>query len=251
LDWYVYFFGAYARRELFMLRDLLRIIGNRTVFDIGANVGHHSLFLSRYASCIHAFEPWATVRDRLLEKITLNSIANIVVHPVGIGNEDALLTYYAPTTANTGCGSFSPAHDAGNRPIGTLQVVQGDTYLDSRGIREVGLIKIDVEGWEKYALLGLRRTIARNRPIVSMEFSATTRNSLSGEKELRSCLPEDFDILAFNETHVGAGLIPFDFSRVGNIVLGPRESMQRLSNRLGDDAHHYGLRQRACDRQPE
>ena len=44
IDWCVFFFGAYEKQELLLLKDLLRKRDNPTVLDIGANVGHHSLF---------------------------------------------------------------------------------------------------------------------------------------------------------------------------------------------------------------
>ena len=229
LDWYVYFFGAYARRELFLLRDLLSVAHDKMVLDVGANVGQHSLFLSKYASWVHAFEPWELVRQRLLEKVRLNSIRNITVHDVGISDRNEVLPYYAPTTANTGSGSFSPTHDASNSLLRQLPLVCGDEYLNSVGVERVGLVKIDVEGWERRVLCGLRRTLALSRPIILVEVSATTRASFEDERELANCFPEGYQLRACRECRFSMRLDPFDFGRLGNIVAAPREVIERIA----------------------
>jgi len=51
--------------------------------DIGANTGQHSLFMSRHAKEIHAFEPWAPVLIKLRRHIEINRLKNVVVHPSG------------------------------------------------------------------------------------------------------------------------------------------------------------------------
>jgi FkbM family methyltransferase len=231
IDWYVYFFGEYSRRELFLLRDLLNLTRNKTVLDVGANVGHHSLYLSRFARYVHAFEPWGVVRRRLLERITLNSITNITVHDVGLSDRNALLNYYAPTNANTGSGSFNALHDCHNQLSEALPVVRGDDYLDSMGVNNVGLIKIDVEGWEKYVLLGLQQTIAKNRPIILMELSPTTRASFGEAIEIEDYIPGGYQIRACRE-----GTFRTTFGAVGpgfhgNIVLCPTELLKSVTGR--------------------
>ena len=39
----------------------------------------------KYASHIHAFEPWSKVRQAIDEKITRNRLTNVTVHPVALG----------------------------------------------------------------------------------------------------------------------------------------------------------------------
>ncbi len=54
IDWSVFHYGGYARHELLLLADLagaLRSSAHRQLafFDIGANVGNHSLFMAHKA----------------------------------------------------------------------------------------------------------------------------------------------------------------------------------------------------------
>ena len=39
LDWYVYFFGAYEKEELYLLRDLITGHPDPVFVDVGANIG--------------------------------------------------------------------------------------------------------------------------------------------------------------------------------------------------------------------
>jgi FkbM family methyltransferase len=169
LDWCVYFFGAYEENLLFFLKNLLQEGHGEVFVDIGANVGQHTLFMSKWARAVHAFEPWDTVRSAIDEKIKRNQLTNITVHPVGIGERHDWLPYYAPLGGNTGTGSFDKGHATDrNRLLGKLELVNGDEYLEAKGISKIDLIKIDAEGWEQFVLMGLRETLARWKPTVKL-----------------------------------------------------------------------------------
>ncbi|MEO5937240.1 MAG: FkbM family methyltransferase [Terriglobales bacterium] len=195
LDQHVYFFGAYMPRELDLLRKLLELRGPGAIFaDIGANVGHHSLYLSRFAGHVHSFEPWPVVSQRITEKISLNNIPNIHMHPVGLSDAPASLEFFASTSGNSGTGSFKTELAGGrNQPAGRMNVERGDDYFAQAGITGVDVMKIDVEGWEPKVLAGLKQTIARDRPIIFMEYSATTDRSLAhGVQDLLGVMPDDY-----------------------------------------------------------
>jgi FkbM family methyltransferase len=195
LDQHVYYFGAYSPRELDLLRRLLELRGPVATFaDIGANVGHHSLYLSRYAGMVHSFEPWPVVSQRITEKIELNNIKNVRLHPVGLSDSEGSFDFFASANGNTGTGSFSSTSATGrNQPVGTLKVERGDDYFSRAEITRVDVMKIDVEGWEPKVLAGLRQTIARDRPIIFMEYSqATDRNLSHGLQELLDTMPDDY-----------------------------------------------------------
>jgi FkbM family methyltransferase len=191
LDWHVYFFGAYEKPTLFFLRDLLHEKGGEVFVDIGANVGQHTLFMSKWARVVHAFEPWDAMRRSIEEKIEHNNLSNVSVHPVGLGEVHEWLPYYAPLGANSGTGSFDKNHATDrNRPLGKLELVNGDEYFEANGISNIDLIKIDVEGWERFVLLGLRKTLARSRPTIFTEISENTLTTLPGPEDLRRCVPD-------------------------------------------------------------
>ena len=130
LDWSVYVYGAYSNHELQLLGDVaraLRIATEHITFcDIGANVGQHTLFMSKWADEVISFEPFEPVRQKLLNKLKENKIKNVKVFQVALGERDEDLLFSPPTSANSGVGSF---RRTGTAPTLSLPVREGIPFL--------------------------------------------------------------------------------------------------------------------------
>ena len=232
IDAEVFYFGGYELTSLALLRGLARRMANPVFADIGANVGHHTLFMSRFASAVHCFEPYEPLQSLIREKIEVNGLADVHLHPVGLGERDEELTFSASTTANKGTGSFVPTHNATNRPVGKLAVRRGDTYFAAHGIVGANqLWKIDVEGFERFVLRGLRETLQTVRPLVLMEYSGTTASQFPEGETLSVLLPENYEIhsirgdrahMVFLNRH-DVELCAFDPSAESDLLLVPAE----------------------------
>lgn len=204
IEFALYYYGAFEKPLLFFLRDTFQQLqksrGTDVCFcDIGANIGQHSLFMSLHSGSVHAFEPFDQVRERLQHHIQLNQLHNIAVHPVGLGRETHLQTFYAPTGSNQGVGSFiEDSQDKGNEAIGELQIFNGDDYFEQQRIIQPVLMKIDVEGLEKEVLEGLHKTLARVRPVIAVEISYAEARSFTSREELLAALPDGYHIYRFD-----------------------------------------------------
>ncbi len=235
IDWSAYFFGAYEKEDIQVLADLANATQAPVFFDIGANIGHHSLFMARLCDQVHSFEPYSVVREKLEEKLNINNRSNIHIHPVGLGEEDQELEFYAPQGSNTGTGSFVSSHEVdNNESIGKLKVVNSDEYVARLNLEKLDIIKIDVEGFEKSVLLGLKDTIAKYRPSLMVEYSEDTKDSFLNIDDLLSLFPEDYIIkrirsdrnkyVIFNQPHYK--LLDFDFERPGgNLLITTKDRM--------------------------
>ena len=207
IEFNIFYYDAFEKPLLFFLRDTLlnmqELAGadeNNTVFcDVGANIGQHSLFMSNFASTVHAFEPYPLVSKKLTHHIDLNNIKNISLHELGLSDKNQQLDFYAPTGRNQGIGSFdSNTTSKGNVAVGEYSLVRGDDYFNQSMIETVSLLKIDVEGFEKAVLSGLEATLKQQRPIIICEISYGNELSFASEHELIQSLPSDYQLFTFD-----------------------------------------------------
>lgn len=227
IDWSAYFFGAYEKETIYLYRDIVKNKVDPVFLDIGANIGHHSLFMSTCCAQVHSFEPYAKVSDKLKQKISRNQVKNITLHPVGLGAINEELPFYAPQGANTGTGSFISSYSSSNQECGVLKVVDADEYISNLLLINIDLIKIDVEGYEKNVLKGLVNILEKYKPTVVMEFSSATKQSFSGLDELLSMFPKSYKVrqiinnsprfLLFNSPDYR--LVDFDFNTAGGDLI--------------------------------
>ena len=203
IDANVFFYGAFEKPLLFFLRDTINAIKAevpRPIFmDIGANVGQHSLFLSKFAWQVLAFEPYPKVNMQFKQQIAHNNISNIQIFENGLSDRRETLNYYAPTGNNEGIGSFDESSiGKGNTSYGKLELQEGDQAIESGSWKGIKLIKIDVEGFEKKVIKGLTRTIKEERPVIVCEITYGQQLSFVSIEELKSYLPKNYEILTFN-----------------------------------------------------
>ena len=203
IDANVFFYGAFEKPLLFFLRDTLNALKTDTpkaiFMDIGANVGHHSIFLSKFASQVLSFEPYPKVNIQFKQQIAHNNISNIQIFENGLSDRRETLNYYAPTGNNEGIGSFDESSiGKGNTSYGKLELQEGDQVIESDSWKNIKLIKIDVEGFEKKVIKGLSRTIEEERPVIVCEITYGQQFSFVSIEELSSYLPQNYEILTFN-----------------------------------------------------
>jgi FkbM family methyltransferase len=138
------------------------------VFDIGANIGYHSLLLSQLVGSegrVYAFEPNSENCRLILLGAAHNDINNIVLLPVALSDARGW-SYF---TTHIGSNGGLLRQDAALlRQHGTIVPT---LTLDEMSLPPVETIKIDVEGAEYKALKGGERLLARDRPAIVCEFS--------------------------------------------------------------------------------
>lgn len=188
-----FMFGGSKKYMLALFRDYTQAQRNEGLafIDVGAHVGNHALFMSKYAKKVHAFEPNQRVRRRLESNIELNGIGNIFVHSVGLGNTNEVLPFYVPGNDNFLEGSFLQNATAGNY-YGDLDVRVGDDFIREKNIKNIGIIKIAVGGFERNVLEGMAKTIDNFRPLVAVELSRNARNTLGSLNDFESLFPDGY-----------------------------------------------------------
>jgi FkbM family methyltransferase len=208
IDWSVYFYGAYSGHELTLLGDLATGIraerdGPVVAWDIGANIGHHTLFLASVADRVVSFEPVPHIAALLSEKLALNGIETVALQLSALGEEAGEMPLHHPdfeANANFGTASLHPDYSPDNNVRQTMvRIALGDDYRAEHNLPAPDIIKIDVEGFERPALAGLSKTIREVAPAVLMETSPYTWKSFPSLADLQAVLP-DMDFLELRAT---------------------------------------------------
>jgi len=190
LDWNVFGYGAYALRELTLLaaiaEQLRKRKGHVAFFDIGANLGHHALFMSQYADEVVAFEPFPSLQESIQQKIRINHLTNVRLVPVALGLEDATRSYFPGDGANSGAGTFIPEIFDSYLPPVQIEIRNGDRLHQELGLPPVDLLKADVEGFESLLFGGLRACILRDRPPILLEMGDRVRAGFGREDAFKN-----------------------------------------------------------------
>jgi FkbM family methyltransferase len=142
--------------------------------DIGTNIGLFSLVASKIVGDkgkVICFEPSPSTFSRLVENVQLNDFKNIDLRNIGLSDAREEMTFYISDNGYDAWNSFAPSQD--NKlsssiivPVSTLDIELKD--VDASKIK---LIKIDVEGWEKFVLYGGKDFFVNFSPIVMVEFT--------------------------------------------------------------------------------
>jgi len=152
----------YEMSELSWLRRLVDPGG--TFFDIGANVGNHSLFAGKFLgfNTIVPIEPNPLAYQLLKMNVDLNHLIDMFdLSHLGIGLSDERVGGYAmqKRKKNLGGARMLPGQ-------GELEVFRADDRLKDY---TPTLIKIDVEGMEMNVLNGLSGILRRATPLIMVE----------------------------------------------------------------------------------
>lgn len=161
-----------------------------TVVDIGANIGYYTLTcadLVGETGHVFAFEPNADVIRYLDLNVRQNHLRNVVLVSKAVSECSGDVVFARP--------DMERGHMVGLRLdalAGSVGAVSLDDYFRDLGWPAVDFIKLDVEGAETLALVGMKELSARNRQLRAvMEVnSSAIRRAGKTAADLRDALWE-------------------------------------------------------------
>jgi FkbM family methyltransferase len=163
--------GEYDANTLNSLSDVLAEIKPQLSLDVGANIGNHTLVISKLSENVVAFEPVKFVFDVLQTNLEQNQISNVNAVNLGLSDKEMETEIFIPSNGNLGSSSLEAKE--GNGTLLRVTTTIGDHYLnDHFSNQQIDFIKMDVEGHEAMALLGLHETIAKNQPLLLLEWKS-------------------------------------------------------------------------------
>ena len=164
-------YGEFSGEETTLFQMIIQ--PGRTVLDIGANIGVHTVDMSRLAGAsgvVHAFEPQRLVFHLLCANVALNSCANVFTHHAAVGAAGGTLLVPAlDPEQRHNYGGLSLLDSRPGEPVPLITV-------DGLRLGDCQFIKLDVEGMETEALRGAVATIGRFRPILYVENDRQARS---------------------------------------------------------------------------
>src|SRR5215471_4690154 len=134
--------------------------------DVGANLGEWSVPLARAVGDeggVLCIEPNPAIAAALEAMLRVNNLAQAEVLPVALAAQDGEGRLLAERE-DTGRSRLSPADGTIPVPLRRL-----DGIVAERRLTRLDLLKIDVEGYERFVLAGASETLRRLRPAVIFE----------------------------------------------------------------------------------
>jgi FkbM family methyltransferase len=179
------------------------------VLDVGANIGWYSLLIGRRAPPgvqMFAFEPAPANYDLLVENLRRNGISAVTPVQAAVGQQPGRATLHLYGESNRGRNSLLHVHEG---PTVDVAVVRLDDFCREHAITErpIAFLKLDVEGYEYFALQGATETLRRCRAVL-VEYSPTYLTAAGVEP---SALLDLLATAGFQPHFVGeSGLRPAD-----------------------------------------
>lgn len=168
IDQEIYWKGVYEEEILDFYTK--HIHNGDTFVDIGTNIGEHTLFNAKLVGekgCVVSFEPISRLFTQVKKSVELSGLHNINVINKACGEKEGEMTIYL-RDQNIGGSSLVPfLEKEGERE--TISIITADSIL--KDYKKVDFIKIDTEGYEYEALLGLKETLKKHTPSLLIEYS--------------------------------------------------------------------------------
>lgn len=156
--------GLYESEWIFKVIEVVKQAN--CVVDVGANVANHSIAFSKTLrpEKIIMIEPSSTAVSRLLANCSLNPSAayDFRYMNYGAASKELTVDIVPPSKFNLGMTKLKKSNSGSIKCLPVDSMVGGAT---------VDLVKIDVEGMEHEALIGLSRTVERDHPAIVAEIA--------------------------------------------------------------------------------
>ena len=167
-----YWLGTYEPELMAAINDFVE--PGMIAYDLGANVGYVTLMLANKVGCkghVYAFEALPENVERLRSNISLNGMEGYVtLQALAVASQSGWANFLIGPSI--GMGKLDGS--AGREQVVYLdsisvESVSLDDFVYLRENRMPDVVKIDIEGGETLALLGMERILDEVRPVVLLE----------------------------------------------------------------------------------
>jgi len=147
------------------------------------------------------------------------------------------LPFSIPPGHNLGVGSFASSWDNKNGNI-ELTITSGDSHRKVKSLPCPSILKMDIEGYEKPALSGLKNTLAECRPVIFLEVTMDSGSSFKDLMDLKSTIPREYKIYSVIEKSPRTtNIISYEMKELTgkvNLLMVPTNQSSRIQRILAE-----------------
>ena len=148
--------------ELKLLEKVKSLNLNGTYVDVGANIGNHTTFFSKFCNSdkVISIELDSKIYNVLEHNINTLELSNVTPINIGVGEKYKHVSISDIDKTNVGMTKITG--DGGDIVVNTLDNILSD-------VDNITLMKFDVEGYETNALIGAKNIIKKHSPVIIAE----------------------------------------------------------------------------------
>ena len=168
-NWYFRFYSAYKKRTDSAKIKLISqyIKPGDTILDIGAHIGFYSKLFSSFVGPngkVLAFEPDPVNFERL--KYITRGLNNVSCVQTAVGETNGTINLYRSKLLNVDHRAYiSPGESRHSVEVDCLKL---DDFLKDK-IENLSFVKIDIQGYEMKAFIGMNETLKKYHPKIISE----------------------------------------------------------------------------------
>tara|TARA_B100001750_G_scaffold245496_1_gene265267 strand:+ start:82 stop:996 length:915 start_codon:yes stop_codon:yes gene_type:complete len=171
---------------------------NIVCVDVGANIGYYSTLYSKIVGQngkVLAIEPSPVNFEFLKKNLELQNFSNYLVFNCASGDKEGNVRFLMDKRANK-CMIVQDETESSNNPdIISVPVRKIDDIIDESNVERVDFLKMDVEGYEWFAIQGALKTIQKFRPSIQIEIHFNKLGHEITQKILNILKNENYQII--------------------------------------------------------
>ena len=141
--------------------------------DVGACIGLNTLKMAKLAKTVYSFEPYLQSFELLNKNIDNNHVKNVKTFNYGLGDKeehiDTMWFGFYGNKPNIGMMRINQLYGCVQQEVKVNFDVKRLDDVFSNSEEKIGLIKIDVEGYEKNVINGAMEIIKKHKPVIIVE----------------------------------------------------------------------------------
>lgn len=197
-------------------------------FDVGGNVGYFTVLLSHLvgpSGQVVVYEPNPRLQPFIRENLAVNHQRRTVLIPKAVYSEAKTLTFHI-AEHETGFSSIYKRDDIADWDVTQVEAEPLDRHINA--VKQIDLVKIDIEGAEYHAFLGMQNLLQQGKiRTVIFEWNRVTCQEDADRLEALLRRLEQEQYMGFSLISESGDLVPRPLDEIVKSLWHPAVVMRR------------------------